>query len=42
MSKSQVPRGATKKVKCKKCGKLDWYFECRNCNPKLYESKKIK
>lgn len=51
MSKSQVPRGATKKIKCK-CGR---YFyqkligssmklteECVVCNPKLYNEEKKK
>lgn len=50
MGKSQVPKGATKKEKCWKCG--EFYFpmlrgnslelttECSTCNPKLYEKKK--
>ena len=52
MVKSQVPRGATKKEKCKKCGRhffakligssLRTTTECSSCNPKAYKEEKKK
>lgn len=51
MGKNQVPRGATKKNKCK-CGayfyptligsSLKVTTECQMCNPKIYKEEKKK
>lgn len=52
MGKSQVPRGATKKEKCPKCGghyfqqlrgnSLEMTDACISCKPWQYEKKKEK